>query len=200
MDMEQILADAQRRITVGQGGADVYELKGERIAKHIRREGLPHDQSWARYMAEAQFYGSEQAKKKTFVPEILHCEWNEDEILIVMRQYRPLERQRMNGGMLEKALDVLAQIHAMPPLESDVRKRSGPQILGEAEIVQCLSGWRSVLAEHGSAFPADALENIAERINDVNRSAYSARQCFCHGDFHVENLLVDENDNIIVCD
>lgn len=200
MDVVQILTDAIRKITIGQGGADVYELKGERIAKHIRKANLPHEQAWEQYMTEARFYTHASAKERPFMPEILRCEWTQEEILIVMRKYRPLERKRLNAGMLEKALDVLAQIHAMPLAEDDARGDQKAQYLGETEIEQCRSGWRSVLAEHGDAFEMAALDRIAEKINDINSRMYSARRCCCHGDFHADNLLVDAEDNIIVCD
>ena len=199
MDAAKIIAQAVRRIDVGQGGAGVYELPEGRIAKHVVRAALPHAGAWEQYKKEAQFYARQMEQPLPFAPEVFRCEWTEEEILIVMRKYRPLEREKLQGDRLEAVLEVLAGIHALP-LDENSGQEKAPQVLEAEEIAKCEEGWRAVLAEHGDAFEQAALTEIAEAINEINRRKHSSRRCFCHGDFHADNLLTDEAGNIIVCD
>ena len=195
--MKEILAQAVRQITIGQGGADVYELSGGRIAKHIRKETLTNEGAWAQYMREAQFYARHMGENRPFLPEIFCSEWNADEILIVMRKYLPLDRQALDDALLEKIMAVLAQVHALPMAEEAPAQ---PQMLDDRQLTQCTEGWHGVLAEHEGAFDADLIDAIASQINDVNRKKFISRRVCGHGDFHFENLLTDEAGNIIVCD
>lgn len=199
MDAARVIAQAIRRIDVGQGGAGVYELPEGRIAKHILRAELPNAGAWEQYAREARFYARQMEHPLPFVPEVFCSEWTDDEILIVMRQYQPLEREKLRGAMLEPTMEVLAKIHALP-LWENAGEENIPQVLDAAKIAECLAGWRAVLAEHGDAFSADVLTEISEQINAINGRRHSARRCFVHGDFHADNLLVNESGNIIVCD
>ena len=192
-----------REIHTGKGGAFVYELTGGRIAKHVVRADMPRGAAWDGYMKEARFYARQMQQPLPFVPEILCSkwaarEWAADEILIIMRKYRPLEKRSLARGALEKVMAVLAQIHALPLPEAEAPAK--PQTLSKEEIARCHTGWSKVLAEHGDAFSQEKLDELAEAINRVNERWHSARRCCVHGDFHAENLLTDAAGNIIVCD
>ena len=197
MNTAEILAQATDRITLGQGGADVYELTGGRIAKIVRRSALERAEAWAQYLREAQFYAAQREKALPFLPEIFCSEWDDEEIRIVMRRYAPLDRQALDEALLEKIMAVLAQIHALPVEEETA---AAPQLMDDAQTAQCAEGWHSVLAEHGTVFAENAIDEIAAQINEINRQNFSPRRRCSHGDFHFENLLQDEDGNIVVCD
>lgn len=57
-----------------------------------------------------------------------------------------------------------------------------------------------MLREHPGRFSLTALDGIGENIGEVNRRLFAPFLRFVHGDFHVENLLLDDEDNLLVCD
>ena len=74
------------------------------------------------------------------------------------------------------------------------------ELISEQRITECLSGWKSVLAEHPGAFDESWLEEIASKINELIIQHDSEERVLVHGDFHWDNLLEDENGNILLCD
>lgn len=188
-----------RRITIGKSGADVYELDNGCIAKHIRRRDML-DSLWESYKREYLFYTYFSSKDRKFLPEIYHCCCYDDEIQIIMKKYRPMELQNLDDNMLEKILFVLTRIHSLPIPDFLPQGEREPLRFEQADIWQYRNGWQAVLDEHGQAFSEYDLSVIAENINAVNQKFHCKRQWCCHGDFHFENLLTDEQENIIVCD
>lgn len=196
--LELINAPSARRITVGKSGAEVYDLGDGRVAKHVRRAVLD-EQRWQSYLRESLFYSELSGEKYDFLPEIYHNLRTDDEIQLVMKKYRPLERERLDNELLDRVMRVLARIHSLP-VPTFLRGESPePQLLGDEDIKRCCDGWREVLDEHGG-FPLERLAALAEGINDVNARHFDPTRRLCHGDFHFDNLLADENGKIVVCD
>lgn len=189
-----------RKIDMGKSGADVYELDNSCIAKHIRRSELGNDSLWNSYKNESLFYTHFSSKTYPFLPEVYHLYQSDDEIQLVMKRYQPLDRNCFDDTMFEKIIAVLANVHSLPVPDFLPRTAAKPIELSQDDISQYLSVWHDVINEHGQEFPADKLSEIAENINTVNQKLYSEKQWVCHGDFHFENLLSDDNGNIIVCD
>lgn len=189
-----------QKITIGKSGASVYELKGSRIAKHILRCELESDSLWNSYKSESLFYTHFSELAHDFLPEIYHCYHSDDEIQIIMRQYKILNRDSLDDVLLEKVFAVLAQIHSLPAPEFIPSEDTEPLILNQEDISKYLLGWEEVLEEHGQEFSKSDLKRIAQNINDINKKMHSTKRALCHGDFHFENLLEDNNGNIIVCD
>ena len=183
------------RLALGKSGAAVYELTDDRIAKYVCRQDMADAEKWASYQNEAAFYAAHMESALPFLPQVLHCHATQDEVQMIMRRYWPLDRAALDDAMLDKVMAVLAQIHRLPAGEAPASRQ-----MDDAHIAQCVEGWRAVLAEHGDAFSAEGVEHVARCINDMNRCLHSGRVCRCHGDFHVENLLTDEQGNIVVCD
>lgn len=190
------LRHALRRITVGQGGAQVYELDGGRIAKHVRRDQVP-EESWLSYRRESRFYA--RGIKADFLPEVLFHECREDELLLILRQYQPVPKDMiLDRTFLSRVMETLSRIHALPPMED---AQTPPAFHLSAEDAQrCRLSWLEVIAPHREAFCAGVVEDIARQINAVNAQLHQPVPCLCHGDFHIENLLLDENGGIRVCD
>lgn len=70
----------------------------------------------------------------------------------------------------------------------------------EEQICVSVEGWRTVLDEHPGAFDGAPLEHIAGEINQIILWLGSEETVLSHGDFHWDNLLMDEQGNIIICD
>lgn len=185
---------------MGQSGAGVYELDHSRIAKYVRRRALASDELWEACRRECQFYTRFSSLEYPFLPEVCHCFQSEDEIQIILKQYRPLDRSEWDQDLLERSLEVLAQIHALPIPDFLSQTDPEPCRLDPGQIARSRRGWQEVLGEHGQEFAAYDLSRVAEHIHAVHERAHSTKRFLCHGDFHFENLLRDETGNLIVCD
>lgn len=197
---QYVIEHLLRRITTGKSGANVYELTNSRIAKYIQRSTLDSDSLWHSYKREFLFYTHFISSAYPFLPKIYHCYQSDDEIQIIMKKYQPLRRNRLDNAVLEKVLAVLAQIHSLPIPDFLPSIKTVPLTIDQADISKYLLGWQEVIEEHGQEFSKRSLYKIAENINDINRKVHSTKSTLCHGDFHFENLLEDNNGNIIVCD
>ena len=69
-----------RKITVGQSGAEVFELDNNRIAKRVSKKCLADDSLWESYIREYRFYAAFSYKSHGFLPEIFHCRQVGEEI------------------------------------------------------------------------------------------------------------------------
>lgn len=189
-----------RDILTGQSSAVVCEIKGHRVAKWVRRRELKQEGLWEKYLHEAAFYRHVQNMQLSFVPKAEYADSNADEMLLIMKKYTPLNRNRLSDELLEKAAETLANIHAMP-LPAFLSKPELQPLVHKADDTEgYLAGWKSVLNEHGNAFSAKELQAVVRDINSINAAFCSKRQCFTHGDFHFDNLLADENGGLVVCD
>ena len=70
----------------------------------------------------------------------------------------------------------------------------------EEQIRFSVEGWRTVLDEHPGAFDGAPLERIAEKINRIIFWHGSEEVVLIHGDFHWDNLLMDNQGRSIICD
>lgn len=200
LNIQKYLEDKDvKKIRIGQSGADVYEINGESILKYVKRERVENGM-FDTYMREALFYESEINRGKKYLPDIEELELSYDEIIILMKKYNQPKRDDIDEGMIKKVMDVLAHIHAddVPKfMENDGEMING---LKADEIESYLNGWKSVLDEHKGAFADDALDDIAENINRIILWHNLEESVLIHGDFHFENLLLDDDGNIVVCD
>ena len=187
-------------IKVGKSGADVYEIDGKYILKHVVRKNIKEAGLFDAYLREAYFYQSDSGNTMTYRPEILELTISDDEVIILMKKYNTIERSTISDVLLQKIMKVLAKVHTdeMPVFLRKERKKAEP--LTEQRIVECRSGWESVLKEHPGIFDGSGLTNVAEKINDAILWHDSEERVLCHGDFHWDNLLMDENGSIIICD
>lgn len=186
-------------IKVGQSGADVYEIDGKYILKHVVRQKLA-DERFDSYTHEALFYQAQSTREKAYLPKVLETGISENEILILMKKYNRLKRGAIDGELIRRIAMALAALHTdeVPTFINHVEKRADP--LPAEKIAECLSGWESVLAEHPGSFEAKTAEEIAGKINALILGHDSEEHVLVHGDCHWENLLEDETGNILLCD
>ena len=141
MDIKKYLSGNKvSEIRVGQSGANVYEINEDRILKHVQRNMLKNDM-FDTYTKEALFYQSKMNTSSEYLPEILSVELSDDEIIILMKKYAPLERFKSDTG-IQKIINTLALIHndKIP----DFLKKTGKEPLDKERIDYCLSGWKNL--------------------------------------------------------
>ena len=185
-------------IRVGQSGANVYEINGDRILKHVQRNKLKNN-LFDTYTKEALFYQSKMNTSSEYLPEILNVELSEDEIIILMKKYAPLDRSNADEK-IQKIINTLALIHndKIPDFLTNAEKRNAS--LDKERIDYCLKGWKSVLNEHKNVFDETVLNPIAENINEIISWHNNEEGVLIHGDFHWDNLLKSDDEKICVCD
>lgn len=183
----------------GKSGARVYDIGGKYVLKQICRAELGNDELYEAYRKEAWWY-TDGGAGLGCLPEVLDLRSTEEEISILMKRYRILSRREINTELLEKIMRVLASVHVskIPPLL--MQKRHAAQPLSEEQIRDSVEGWRAVLDEHPGVFDSALLEHIAGEINRIISWHGSEETVLSHGDFHWDNLLMDNQGRIIICD
>lgn len=187
-------------IKVGRSGADVYEIDGKYVIKHVLRKKLEEEELFDTYLREAYFYQSNGKNSKSYRPEILEVTVSQDEIILVMKKYDRIRRSAVSDELLRKIMLALARVHTdeIPVCLRQDRKKAEP--LSAQKIAECMNGWKAVLAEHPGVFDESGLTKLAERMNDIILWHDTEQSVLCHGDFHWDNLLMDENGDIVICD
>lgn len=186
-------------IKVGQSGADVYEIDGKYVLKHVVRQKLK-EELFVTYTREVSFYRNQMKRQRIYLPNVLEAENSETEILILMKKYCRPKRDTINAELLQKITESLAALHTDVPPTFMCKDQKKAELLSDQMITECLCGWKSVLAEHPGSFNENQLEEIASKINSLIAWHDSEDRVLIHGDFHWDNLLEDRNGNILFCD
>jgi len=198
-----------RLLTQGKSGAEVRLLDDKKIAKNAEKKKLLEKENgpavWDSCLKEAKFYKETMDGHHAFLPQIFHCDFDDESVQIIMGEYKAIEKNNLGENDFEKIMDLLASVHELPIPDFLKNEKSGPVQISDDEIQNCLSGWKSIFDEHKDE-NSDILDflkikDLAAKINQMNKDLYSERITLCHGDFHAENILLDENSNqLILCD
>ena len=115
MVFKQYISDhSPQKITLGKSGADVYALNNGLIAKHIKRSMLNDDSLWETYFNEYRFYQAYSRRDDSCLPKVYYLNGSDDEIQIIMKQYKALDKADFNDTLLKKILETLVDIHHLP--------------------------------------------------------------------------------------
>lgn len=186
-------------IKVGQSGADVYEIDGQYVLKHVARQRL-NEELFVTYTREALFYRNQMMRQRIYLPKVLKAESSENEILILMKKYDRPERNAIKAELIQKITKALAALHTDETPSFMHHEKAKAELMSNEKIAECYNGWKNVLAEHSGAFDREYLEEITGKINKLITWHDSEERVTVHGDFHWDNLLEDENGNILICD
>lgn len=183
----------------GKSGARVYDIGGEYVLKQIYRAELGNDELYRAYQKEAWWYATGGAGLSC-IPEVVDLRSTEEEVSVLMKRYQTLSRREINTELLEKIMRTLASVHVLeiPPLLK--QKQHMAQPLSKGQIRVSVEGWRTVLDEHPGVFDGAPLERIAGEMNQIIVWHGSEEAVLSHGDFHWDNLLMDNQGRIIICD
>lgn len=183
----------------GKSGARVYDIGGEYVLKQIYRAELGNDELYKAYQKEAWWYAAGGAGLSC-IPEVVDLRSTDEEVSILMKRYQTLSRREINTELLEKIMRTLASVHVLetPPLLK--QKQHMAQPLSKEQIRVSVKGWRTVLDEHPGVFDGAPLERIAGEMNQIIVWHGSEEAVLSHGDFHWDNLLMDNQGRIIICD
>ena len=198
-----------RTLTQGKSGAVVCLLDDGKIAKYAEKGKLLEKENglavWESCLKEAKFYKETMNGHHAFLPQIFHCDFDDESVQIIMGEYKLIKKESLTDSDFDEIMKLLVQVHELAVLDFLKNEMQGPVEISEEEIQNCLAGWKSIFDEHKSE-SSDILdfrkvEALASCINQLNKDFYSDRSCLCHGDFHAENILQDEKSGqLILCD
>ncbi len=146
-------------IKVGKSGADVYEIDGKYVLKHVVHEKLK-EELFAAYTREALFYRNQMTRQRIYLPEALRTETSENKILIFMKKYCRPQRHTINAELIQKITKSLAALHTDAPPSFMCKEQQKAEPLSDQKITECLRGWKIVLTEHSGSFHVNQLEEI----------------------------------------
>jgi hypothetical protein len=206
----------EKLLTGGISGAKVYDIAGKYVLKCVSRADLENDAQYDTYKREAIWYKYANSEKKgdrlNYLPETLDICSTEEETSVLMKCYFPI-LQKFDTELLKKIMEALAAVHTtdIPEFLGQIQKssarsqgedeqRGGANLLSEEQISASVAGWCSVLDEHPGIFSETPLKQLAEKINDIILWHEQEESVLNHGDFHRDNLLLDGNGNILICD
>lgn len=187
------------KINIGQSGADVYVVDNEFILKHIVRNKIKNQELFLSHKREAHLYQSINRKKLTCLPEVFYIKVTDEEIILLMKKYRTIEHSEVKDKLLASIMKAIAMVHQYQVPEYLLQNRSEASILANEQIQDCVNGWKVVLKEHKGIFDESPLEKIAMYINSIILWHASGENVLNHGDFHLNNLLIDD-DEVVICD
>lgn len=198
-----------RTLTQGKSGAEVYLLDDHKIAKFAEKSKLLEKENgfavWESCLKEAKFYKETMGAQHAFLPQIFHCEFDDEKVQIIMGEYKQVEKNNLSESDFDKIMKLLVQVHELSVPDFLKNEKRDPVEIPEDEIKNCLAGWKSIFDEHQTETSAildfSKIQDLASCINQLNKDLYSDRSCLCHGDFHAENILSDEKSGqLILCD
>lgn len=198
-----------RTLTQGKSGAEVYLLDDHKIAKFAEKSKLLEKENgfavWESCLKEAKFYKEKSSGQHAFLPQIFHCEFDDEIVQIIMGEYKQVEKNNLSESDFDKIMKLLVQVHELSVPDFLIHEKRGPVEIHEDEIKNCLAGWKSIFDEHSSEASGildfSKIQQLADSINQLNKESFSDRTCLCHGDFHAENILCDEkSDQLVLCD
>lgn len=192
-------------ITSGRSGAAVFAIGSTRILKTVRRAELADPSLFETFRREAAFYQFARKNGFHFTPEILSIEETPDKITILMKQYQPIPPEAADNTLLPRLAQTLVEIHTAPVPDFLPKADCAPFSINDSDRQSCKSGWLSIADEHASILwngrtAAEIIRKIAADINKINRYTFKAHFTLNHGDFHLENCLMDEEKRLIICD
>lgn len=188
----------------GASGAKVYDIAGKYVLKCVRKEELSDAGQYAAYQKEAVWYEYASGKKdgvfSGFLPEIVDISYTGEETAILMKHYQTLSREKLDSALLKKIMETIAAVHTTDIPAFLKKEPEEVKLLSKDEIISSIFGWRSVLDEHPDVFSADPLTGLAKEINHIIKWHKAEEAVLNHGDFHWDNLLVDDGGNLKICD
>lgn len=197
---EYISRHKVEKINIGFSGADVYSMDDRYILKHVVRSKLRSDELFLSYKKEALFYRTADKSKLYCLPEVNLIEETDEELVLLMKKYRMIEHREVNHAVLSKIMKSLAMVHHYQVPDFLMQNKAEVKALTNGEITSSVNGWLSVLREHKSCFDEKPIEKAAASINSIVLWHASGKSNLIHGDFHLNNLLFDEEGGVLICD
>jgi hypothetical protein len=191
-------------LKTGASGAELYGVTDKNGRFVVKQSNMQLDRNHnilQGYKKEYNFY----ILMKDFdldIPKVVYSEnSNEYGYILVFPYYRSINYSEWNNNLQLKAMDLIAKLHSI-----DVEKISKQLNLqyrkvevNTNQLKTSLDAWTNILESFPDDFDIGQIELIYNSFGDICDVLNSGINCVCHGDFHADNMLLDNN-NIILSD
>ena len=189
----------------GASGAKVYRVidqAGSYVVKHTHPSLCGGDQHLlSSYERELRFYSVVDSGTFPAVPQALHVENNPElGFILVLPNYERIEFDQWSPKLQERAAELCAQIHSLDPACVESLGLEFEEITVDTDSLdQALENWIYVLNRHCQQLDTKPLQNIRDSMSSICSILNAPPHRVCHGDFHAENLLLNQGD-LVICD
>lgn len=196
-------------INVGVGGAYVFSAGDKYVAKYACLNELAFDVR-RQYQKEYDFHKICSGKNINFIPEVVFQKANDDEVLIVMKKYAPIEIKECDENLQKCAMELCARINAVNTFdfnkifhEEKAEETTVETTQNDDPYPLSLSyqNWQNLQEKFPEHIDSVLLKEMYANFDEMDSYAdkLAIPETLCHGDFHPNNFLKDER-KLIVCD
>jgi len=187
------------RIYTGASGAELFAIVAGGN-EYVLKTASPIGRHIADYQRECSFYELNRTLRLSFAPEIVYMENHpEHGIIIVMKRYKSISHNEWDRELQFRAVDLCAELNSVPTESVSGLACFVPAVIDPDFTQKSYSEWKTVLSQHRGEFDDLILDEIYKNICLVCPVLNSEPHYVCHGDFHSENILMDD-DRLMLCD
>ena len=189
--------DHVEKVNVGSGGAQLFMIN-DSGNEYILKTSSPNiDPS---LLKEYKFYAIKNSFH--FIPEIIHTENHLDYgVIIVMKKYKTIKHEEWDYNLQLRAIDLCAKLNSMNKDKfTDLGIELNLVTLNGGFLKNSYDDWKYIVNKHNGDFDMEIVNDIYKNLDIVCPILNNGYQYICHGDFHPENILFDNDGNLIICD
>lgn len=187
------------KINTGASGAELYFIN-DRENEYVLKIASQNGKHIKEYEKEYSFYKLNQSLQLPFVPKVVYIEYHAQHgIILLLKRYKPILHNEWDKKMQFRAVDLCAKLNSIPINNLSGLVKFTPMEINREFSKNSYNEWKFVLSQHKGDFDELILENIYKDLDLVCPYLNNPPQYVCHGDFHPENILMD-NDNLLICD
>ncbi|MCL2198295.1 MAG: phosphotransferase [Defluviitaleaceae bacterium] len=193
------------KLDKGGSGASLYIVEDANkhyVIKNIEIDKINNKSLNKSLKREYHFYKISNNFKLSFLPEVIYTEQNEIlGIIIVLKHYRAIAYPEWSLQKQLESVDIIAQIHGMSKIFIDRLKiKAEPIDIDIKNLNKSYADWLRIVNKFDNDFDKSIVDNIYKDFHQFVDFINSNRQYFCHGDYYVDNFVLDENDRLILID
>ncbi len=139
LDFKKYLdSHTSRTLTLGKSGAVVCLLDDDKIAKFAEKKKLLEKENglvvWESCLKEAKFYKEIMGAQHVFLPQIFHCEFDDEKVQIIMGEYKLIKKESLIESDFDEIMKLLVQVHELPLPDFLKNEKREPVEIPEDEI------------------------------------------------------------------
>jgi len=195
--------DQENLIYAGISGARIQQLNTDRgpliLKSTFRGDFEDRPGLYDSFLREYDFYMLEN-KVPVRIPHCLYGSKNQEGCHLVFEAYRPVDGSAWTPALLDQALDLLADLHTLDreayrglDLEDQVL------VLEEGALEEAYQAWMDLIKSRDLDLNRQTIRDISLSMDGVVALLNAGDKVLCHGDFHRENLLQDDQ-GLYLCD
>jgi hypothetical protein len=189
-------------LKTGASGAELHgvtDKNGSFVVKQSNMK-LDHNHNILQgYKKEYNFY----MLMKDFeldIPTVVYSEISDEYgYILVFPYYRSISYSEWNNNLQLKAVDLISKLHSMDAekISKQLNLHYRKVEINANQLKTSLDQWVNILEAFPNDFDIEQIELIYNSFGNICDVLNSGINCVCHGDFHADNMLLDNN-NIIL--